>query len=136
MTRRASLVCGCIGALLSAAPVLAHHSFAAAFDIDKPVTLTGAVTRIEWTNPHAWIYIDVTEPEKKVVNWAVETAGPNSLFRRGWSKDVLRVGDQITVDGWRAKNGSPTANARSVILPDGRRLGAGSSSEATTAPRE
>lgn len=127
MKRAFSFVVGCVGVLLTASPVFAHHSFAAEFDASKPVTLKGTVTKIEWSNPHAWIFMDVIGPDGKVVNWAVETGSPNSLFRRGWKKDALQVGDAITVNGWLAKNGSPTANVNEVTLPDGRTLGAASS---------
>src|SRR5437773_9577151 len=107
-------------ALISAAvPALAHHSFAAEFDRAKPVTLTGKVTKVEWTNPHARFYIDVKDPKGQVVNWNFELASPNYLKRAGWSSTSLKEGDQITVEGSIARSGANMANARSVTLADG-----------------
>jgi hypothetical protein len=111
----------------SVLPVMAHHSFAAEFDDKKPVKLEGAVVRFEFMNPHSWIFLDVMGPDGKVVQWAVETGSTNALFRRGWLKDSLRAGDHITVDAFRAKDGSNTANASTVKLPDGRQLSGASS---------
>ena len=108
-----------------AAPAVAHHSFSAEFDITKTVKLTGKVSSVRWSNPHAWIYIDVTGADGKVVNWAFETATANGLYRRGWRRDDLEPGTVVTIEGWLARNGTPTANASSVTLPDGRRLFAG-----------
>jgi len=99
------------------------------FDQNKPVKLTGKVTEMKWSNPHAWIYIDVTT-NGKTVNWACETGGANSLIRRGWRKEDLKFGTVLSMDGWQARNGSPTANVRSITLPDGKRLFAGSSNTA------
>jgi hypothetical protein len=104
----------------------AHHSFAAEFDIDKPVRLTGKVTRIEWTNPHTYFYIDIVDSGGKVTNWAIEGPSPGALSRRSWNKDDMRVGDSVIVDGYRAKNGSNLANGRRVTLPGGRKLYGGS----------
>ena len=119
-----------IGATLIAAaalPVDAHHSFAAEFDITKPVTLAGAVTKLEWMNPHIWLYLDVTDPPGIIRHWQCEGGAPNTLTRNGWSKDSLKSGDAVTVEGWLAKDGSKTCNIRLVKLPDGRSVFAGSS---------
>ena len=113
--------------LFAGSPVVAHHSFTAAFDETKPIKLVGTITEMRWSNPHGWIYIDVKGPDGKVVNWACETGSVNGLYRRGWRKEDLPVGITLTVEGWAARNGSPTMNSQSLLLPDGRRLFAGTS---------
>lgn len=126
MTIRAAVLAVSIGLLLAASPVVAHHAFSAEFDSEKPVTLSGVVTKLDWTNPHAWIYVDVKDEAGKVANWGFELASPNGLMRNGWTRFSLKPGDEVTVEGSRAKNGSTVANAQNVILAKtGQRLFAG-----------
>ena len=119
---------------VAAVPVVAHHAFAAEFDANKPLTLTGSVTKMEWINPHAWIHIDVTREEGAVEQWAIEAGTPNTLFRRGFTRDSVVPGTVIVVDGYQAKDGSLKANGRSLTLEDGQQLFLGSSG--TGAPRD
>jgi hypothetical protein len=112
----------------------AHHSFAAEYDADKPVTLTGAVTKMAWINPHSWIYIDVKKPDGTIENWAVEAGPPGTLVRAGFTKNSLAPGTVIKVNGYRAKDGALRANGRDITLPDGKLLFVGGSSPG--APKE
>lgn len=112
-------------------PAFAHHSFAAEFDVTRPITLTGTVTRLAWTNPHAHIHMDVKDSGGQTVSWDLELGSPNALIRRGWTGKALKPGDVITVSGYLAKDGSRLANARSVVLSTGRSLFAGSSLESS-----
>lgn len=126
-TRIAVLIAG--AGLLAAMPLLAHHSFAAEYDRAKSVTLTGSVTKVEWMNPHARFYIDVKDDAGKVINWELELGSPNGLMRLGWTRNSLKEGDVITVEGSLAKDGSNLANARTVKLSDGRKVFAGSAED-------
>jgi len=122
-----------LSAALPAVPLLAHHSFAAEYDATKPIKLTGTVTKIEWTNPHCYFYIDVKNEETgKTDNWALELGNPNALLRNGWTPTAVKIGDAVTVEGTRAKDGINLGNARVMTLAStGRRLFAGSSQTTT-----
>jgi hypothetical protein len=121
------LVAGLALLAFPAGAAFAHHSFAAQYDANKPITLKGTVSKVEWTNPHARFYVDVRDENGAVTNWNLELASPNVLVRNGWSRKSLNVGDEIVVEGSLAKDGSKMANARVVRLADGRRVFAGSS---------
>lgn len=108
------------------APVAAHHSFAAQFDGDKPVVLTGVITKVDWRNPHIWVYFDVRDADGQVTRWECEGGAPNALTRQGWSRAHLKLGEELTVEGWRAKNGTNTCNARTWRV-NGQTVLAGSS---------
>lgn len=129
MRTKLLLATAAIALLPAAAPVAAHHSFAAEFDASKPFKLTGVVTKVEWQNPHTIFYLDITdERTKKVTNWSFEMGSPNGLMRNGWTRNTLKIGDMATVEGSLARDGSPHGNARTVILAStGKRLFAASS---------
>lgn len=117
-----------VGLLLAAVvPVLAHHAFAAEFDANRPVKLRGAVTKVDWSNPHIWIFLDVKGNDGRVVNWAVEGGGPNALFRRGFNKNSLPLGTEVVMEGYHAKDGSNKINGRSMTFADGKTQFLGSS---------
>ena len=122
MQARALSSVAALGALLASAPLLAHHSFAAEFDASTSVKLEGVVTRVEWTNPHCWIYVDVKGPDAKIVSWAIEADAPNAMSRQGFRMSLVPPGTVMVVEGYRAKNGTATAKARKVMLLDGRVL--------------
>jgi len=128
-----TLALACMLALMPL-PAEGHHSFSAEYDGNKPITLKGVVKKMEWINPHAWIHLDVKNPDGTVTSWMIEGAAPNALIRRGWNRDSLQVGTEITIEGYLAKDGSKMANGREMTLPNGKRLFAGSSG--TGAPYE
>src|ERR671912_1409009 len=129
MRAKLALMIAGLALLAGAATARAHHSFAAEFDSTKPFKMTGTVTKVEWMNPHTFFYIDVVdEKTKKVTNWAMEMGSPNGLMRNGWTRNTMKIGDQVNVEGSLAKDGSPTGNARSVVMTKtGQRLFAASS---------
>ena len=135
MARR--LACATIAAafaLTIASPARAHHSFAAEFDAKQPVTLKGTVKQMDWVNPHSWIHLEVKNPDGSVTTWMIEGGTPNTLLRRGFTKNSLKAGTELTVEGYRAKDGTNRANGRDLILPDGKRLFLGSAG--TGAPED
>jgi hypothetical protein len=117
------------GLLMAVTPVLAHHSFAAEYDSNKAVSLKGNVTKVEWMNPHARFYLDVKGEDGKTTNWEFELGSPNGLMRQGWTRNSMKIGDTISVDGYQAKDGANLANARNVKLSDGKKLFAGSTTD-------
>src|SRR5258705_13458234 len=117
-----TLSAAAVALLFAAIPIPAHHAFAAEYDENKRVTISGTVTRFEWTNPHAWMYVAGKDESHKVTSWSFEMGSPNGLLHRGWRRLELKKGDKVTVDGYRAKDGRNVANARTVTLPDGRKL--------------
>ncbi len=125
MKFRLACLAAVAGLLVPAIPALAHHSFAAEYDSNKPIEVKGTVTKVDWTNPHARFYVDVKDKEGKVINWNFELASPNVLIRNGWSRKSLKEGDEVTVQGSQAKDGAHLANARSIVLADGKRVFAG-----------
>jgi hypothetical protein len=123
------------GLLLIMMPASAHHAFAAEYDVNKLVTVSGTVSAFKWTNPHAWLYVEVKEQNGEVTSWGFEMGSPGGLLHRGWTKTELKEGDQVTVDGFAAKDGSNVANARKVTLPDGRKLFGGFQSTPGAPPK-
>jgi hypothetical protein len=122
MNIKRTIAMASLGAMVFAASAAAHHAFSAEFDQNKPVMLEGAVTRADWTNPHAWLYIDVKSADGKVANWAVEMGPPSALLRRGWKRSSMQVGAVIKVEGFAAKNGKEFANATNITMPDGTKI--------------
>src|SRR5215469_9955011 len=134
MRKRLMIVMAGASLLLAAVPVWAHHAFAAEFDAKKPVKLEGKVTKMEWINPHAWIHIDVKNADGTVTAWMIEGGTPNTLLRRGFTKDSLAIGTEVVVDGYQAKDGSFRANGRDITFTDGRKLFLGSNNANEGAP--
>ena len=126
--RKTGLLVAVAGILLSAAaPLLAHHAFSAEFDQSKPIKMSGEITKLEWTNPHAWLFVDVKGSDGKAVSWRFEMGAPNALLRAGWSRSDIKPGTEVTISGFLARAGGPVGNAFQVRLPDGRDLFAASS---------
>lgn len=129
MKVRLALMAGLMIGVFTASPLAAHHSFAAEYDASKPAEFKGVVTKLDWMNPHVYFYVDVKDKDGKVTSWACEAGNPNALARRGWKKTSLKAGDEITVQGFRAKDGTPTVNARTIVLSDGKKVFAASSDD-------
>jgi hypothetical protein len=129
MKIKTAVIAAAFGVLVTAAPMLAHHSFSAEFDREKPFKATGTVTKVDWMNPHIWFYIDVKDDKTgKVTNWGWEMGSPNGLMRRGWTRNSLKIGSTVAVEGFLAKDVSNNANATTVVV-DGKKLFAGSSGD-------
>ncbi len=128
MRNRALGTLGAMSLLLVSIPVAAHHSFAAEFDIEKPIELQGILTGMDWVNPHGWLYIDVENPDGTTTNWAIEAGGATQLLRRGLRKTDFPAGTEVIVQGYRARSGEPVVNGRSVTTPDGKNFFLGSES--------
>jgi hypothetical protein len=132
MRTKLTTLLAAIGLLVATLPLVAHHSFYAEFDADKPIKVTGAVTKVEWENPHAWFYVDIHDESGKTTNWGFELGSPNLLIRAGWVRSTLKIGDMVTVEASRAKSGANIANAKSVVLNrTGQKLFTGSSQGST-----
>ena len=129
MNKRLDLIAAIAAFLMVAVPVEAHHAFAAEFDSNKPVKLTGTVVKVEMVNPHSWIYVDVTNPDGTTTQWMFEGGSPNALVRHGFTKNSLPKGTKVIVEGFQAKDGSNRANGRDIMLPDGKKLSLGSSAD-------
>ena len=127
MSNKLYLAVAGVALLFAARPVAAHHAFAAEFDVTKPVKEHGTITKVDWVNPHSWIYVDVKDANGKVTNWHFELGAPNALFRLGWKKDAIPAGIEVDITGYRAKSGEPVGNARSLTLPNGKELFSGGS---------
>jgi hypothetical protein len=126
MKARVAVFLSALVVLAAAVPMFAHHSFAAEYDANQPVTFKGVVSKVQWMNPHVWFFVDVKDEKGNILHWDCEAGNPNALARNGWKKDTLKVGDEVSVEGSRAKDGSFTMNARSIKIGD-RRIFAGSS---------
>ncbi len=136
MRTKLTVVLVMAGLLLVAAPAWAHHAFAAEFDAQKPIKLSGTVTKVEWINPHAWIHMDVKGPDGTVTKWMVEGGSPNTLLRHGFDRNSVPTGTMIVVDGYQAKDGSNRANGRDITFPNGKKLFVGSSGDGEGAPKQ
>ena len=135
MRKYAGVLIAGLSMIAGAVPVMAHHSFAAEYDSTKPVTVSGTVTKVEWMNPHVYFYLDVTDDAGNIANWSLEMGPPNGLERSGWTRNTMKVGDEVLVEGTLAKDGSKQANARSVTMAStGKKLGAGSSEQRGNPP--
>jgi hypothetical protein len=124
---RMKILVGIAALALGAVPLAAHHAFAAEFDVNQPVKVKGTITKVEWVNPHAWLYVDVKGDDGKITNWRFELGAPNAMIRLGWRKESVPAGLEVSITGFRAKSGDNVGNGRSIILPDGRELFSGGS---------